>query len=373
MKRKLGLFLAATLMATSLVGCSSSQTSYMQESKKMSSWESVESDIKGTVAVKVPVTEPATAATTQTTQTTQPVTKYDTVNVKFDGKGYAVNSSKKDAQAYVTLNVKSDNNEIDIQNVKIYVDAEKVFISKNYFEGIVKATGEELPKALKDVKQEFILIDGAVSDADLAANPEYKAMENYIQTMSSPEKQEEMMANLTKVMEKVDFDVPVSKSDRTYTISLTSEQLFDKAVKSMDNIIANSEEIVKTLGLQEQVKMTKEEYAALKKSYTEKGRAEMVSGIATAKDMMKGSSFTTKETFGDDTHVLDMNLKLTLKDMMDMDMKMNQTSKIVEKRTIEMPKVENSISFDKYMKILEPQETAAATTAPATTATKAVA
>lgn len=375
MKRKLGLFLAATLVATSLVGCSSSQTSYMQETKKISNWESVESDLKGTVTMKVPVVEPvATDSITKTqTEVTKPVTKYETINVKFDGKGYAVNASKKDAQAYVTLNIKADKDMLDIQNVKIYVDADKVFISKNYFEGLMKATGEELPKALKDLKQEYIVIDSGISNEDLATNPEYKAMENYITAMSSPEKQEEMMANITKVMEKVDFDVPVSKSDRTYTISLNSEQLFDKALKSMDNIVANSEEIVKILGLQDQIKMTKEEYAELKKSYTENGRSEMATSIATAKEMMKGSSFTTKETFGEDTHVLDMNFKIAVKDMMDMDMNMNQTSKMVEKRTIVIPKVENAISFEKYMQILEPQEVPATTVAPSTPTTKAVA
>lgn len=363
MKRKLGLFLAGMLMATSLVGCTSEQTSYMQETKKMSSWESIDSDIKGTVKVKFPVVEPVAEG-----QTTPAPVKYDTLNVNFDGKGYTLDGSGKNPKAYVTLNLKSDKKDVlDIKDVKIYVDSEKVYISKNYFEGIIKSTGQELPKVLKDVKQEYILIDGAMGQTGTATPAEYQAMEDYIKAMSSPEKKDEMMNKLTKVMEKINFDIPVTKTDRTYTVTLTSDQLLDKALKSMDSIIANSEEIIKMLELQDQLKLTKEDFAELKKSYNEKGKAEMTTDIATAKEMLKGSTITTKETFGDDTHVVDMNFKFVVKDMMDMDMTMNQTSKKSEKRDIVMPKVENSISMDKYMEKMMPVEET--TPAPAQTAT----
>ena len=357
MKRKLGLFLAGILMATSLAGCTSEQTSYMQETKKISSWESIDSDIKGNVKVKVPVVEPITEG-----QTTMPTVKYDVLNVNFDGKAYTLDASGKAPKAYVTLNLKSDKKDVlDIKDVKIYVDSEKVYVSKNYFEGIMKSTGQELPKALKDVKQEYILIDGDMGQSGTTTPAEYKAMEDYIKAISSPEKKDEMMNKLTKVMEKINFDIPVTKTDRTYTVTLTSDQLLDKALKSMDSIIANSEEIVKMLGIQEQLKLTQEDFSELKKSYNEKGKAEITTGIATAKEMLKGSSIKTKETFGDDTHVLDMNFRFVVKDMMDMDMTMNQTSKKAEKKDIVMPKVENSISIDKFMeKMISLEETVTA-------------
>lgn len=358
MKRKVGLFLAAMLMTTSLAGCSSEQASYVQEVTKVSKLESLESDIKGSVKVKVPVMEAVETQQTST-QTTKPEVKYETVNVTFDGKGYTLNSKDQGAKAFVTLNMKSDENVLDIKDVKIYVDQDKVYISKNYFEGIMKASGTELPASLKSVKQEYVLLDSSVSATDASSTPEYQAMENYIKAVTAPEKKDEMMVNFTKAMNKIDFDIPVVKSDRTYTISLTSDQIIDKTTKSMDNIVNNAEELVNLLGLKDIAKMTKEDYAELKKAYNETGKAEMTSGMNMAKDMLKGSSITTKETFGDDSYVMDFNLKLVAKDMMEMEMKMNETSKVVEKRTITLPKAENSIDFEKYMEMMMPEEPAA--------------
>lgn len=364
MKRKMGLFLAAMLMTTSLAGCSSEQASYVQEITKISKLESLESDIKGSVKVKVPVMEAVETQQTST-QTTKPEVKYETVNVTFDGKGYTLNSKDKGSKAYVTLNMKSDENVLDIKDVKIYVDQDKVYISKNYFEGIMKASGAELPASLKSVKQEYVLLDSSVNATDAATPAEYQAMETYIKAMTAPEKQEEMMKNVTKAMDKIDFDIPVVKSDRTYTISLTSDQIIDKTTKSMDNIVNNAEELVNLLGLKDIAKMTKEDYATLKKSYNETGKAEIASGMKSAKDMLKGSSITTKETFGDDSYAMDFNLKLIAKDMMEMEMKMNQNSKVVENRTIVLPKAENAINFEKYMEMMMPEETPAAPVTPA--------
>lgn len=359
MKRKVGLFLAAMLMTTSLAGCSSEQASYVQELTKVSKLESLESEIKGSVKVKVPVMEAVETQAQQTsTQATTPEVKYETVNVTFDGKGYTLNSKDQGSKAFVTLNMKSDENVLDIKDVKIYVDQDKVYISKNYFEGIMKASGTELPESLKTVKQEYVLLDSSVSATDASSSPEYQAMENYIKAVTAPEKKDEMMANLTKAMNKIDFDIPVVKSDRTYTISLTSDQIIDKTTKSMDNIVNNAEELVNLLGLKDIAKLTKEDYAELKKAYNETGKAEMTSGMNIAKEMLKGSSITTKETFGDNSYVMDFNLKLVAKDMMEMEMKMNETSKVVEKRTITLPKAENSINFEKYMEMMMPEETA---------------
>lgn len=373
MKKKLALFMTMMLMATSLVGCSSEQKAYFDETQKMANWESSESDVTGKMVLKVavPAVEEGTAAV-------KPEMKFETINVDFNAKGYTLNEQGKDLKGIVTMNLKSDKDLIDIKDVKIFVDGDKVYISKNYFEGIITSAGEAIPEKVKQIKQEYILIDGSVNSAmmtddELMKNSEYQAMIKYIESATSPEKKDEMMAKLSKVMEIVDFDVPVTKSGRTYTMQLNSDQLLEKALKSMDNIVNNTEEILKIMELQSQLNITAQDIATLKAEYKATGKAEAVKAFATAKEMIKGSNITSKETFADDTYASDVKIKVLVKDMLDTEMTIKQTAKKVDKQEVNVPKIENSIEMSKYMDALMPEETPAVAAPAAPTApTKAV-
>lgn len=373
MKKKLALLMTLMLMSTSLVACSSEQKSYFDETQKMAKWESSESNVTGKMMVKVAlptVVEEGKEAVKQET-------KFETINVDFDAKGYTLNETGKDLKGLVTMNLKSDQDLINIKDVKIFIDGDKVYISRNYFEAIATSAGGTIPEKVKKMKQEYILIDGSVqsammTDDELMANTEYKAMTDYIQTITSPEKRDEMMAKMSKVMEIVDFDVPVSKSGRTYTMQMNSDQVLEKALKSMDNVINHTEEILKIMELQTQLNITKEDILALQNEYKATGKAEAVKAFATAKEMIKGSNFTSTETFADDSYTSDMKFVLSVKDMMNAEMTMKQTAKKAAKQAVNVPKIENAIAMDKFMEALmpeptvEPEAIVPATTVPAT-------
>ncbi|MGB5824537.1 MAG: hypothetical protein WBH44_10735 [Proteocatella sp.] len=356
MKKKLALLMTMMLMATSLVGCSSEQKSYFDETQKMSKWESTESNVTGKMMVKVAMP----SIVEEGKEAVEPELKYETINVDFDAKGYTLLETGKELKGLVTMNLKSDNEFIDIKDVKIFIDGDKVYISKNYFEGIITSAGGTIPEKVKQMKQEYILMDGSVknammTDEELMASSEYQAMTNYIETITSPEKRDDMMVKMSKVMEIVDFDVPVTKAGRTYTMQLGSDQILEKALKSMDNIVNNTEEILKIMELQTQLNITKEDIASLQKEYNATGKTEAIKAFATAKEMIKGSSITSKESFEDDSYSSDMKLVLSVKDTMSAEMTIKQTAKKVAKQEVNVPKIENSIDMNKYMEALMPE------------------
>lgn len=78
--------------------------------------------------------------------------------------------------------------------------------------------------------------------------------------------------------------------------------------------------------------------------------------MAVAKETIKGSEMTTKESFTDSTYKSDIGMKLIMGDMMDLSLSMTQTAKKVEKRELAMPDLKNAVSMDKYMEAFMPAE-----------------
>ena len=280
----------------------------------------------------------------------------------INAEGYTLNESDGSAtKAYVKMDLISDKKELNIKDIKIYVDNENVYISKNYLDAVMGASGQPLPDSIKNMPQEYIIMSTALdtsvmTEEEASASAQYQAMSEYIESMTSPEKRGEILEKASKIMDIVGFSVPVNKAGRTYTISLNSDQIIDMSVKSIDKTVVNIEEILKIMDLSPEFKVSKEEIAELRKQYNETGKDQIFQAMAVAKETIKGSEMTTKESFTDSTYKSDIGMKLIMRDMMDLNLSMTQTAKKVEKRELAMPDLKNAVSMDKYMEAFMPAE-----------------
>lgn len=357
MKRKFAVLMSILIMSSSITGCTTQQKAYFDETEKMARWESSETEIAGKMVMKVPVTQELKEGEYQTQEL-----KFETVNVDINAEGYTLNESDgSSTKAYVKMDLVSDKKELNIKDIKIYVDNENVYISKNYLDAVMGASGQPLPDSIKNMPQEYIIMSTALdtsvmTEEEVAASAQYQAMSEYIESMTSPEKRGEILGKASKIMDLIDFSVPVNKTGRTYTIKLNSDQIIDMSVKSIDKTVLNIEEILKIMDLAPEFKVSKEEIAELRKQYNETGKEQIFQAMAVAKETIKGSEMTTKESFTDSTYKSDIGMKLIMRDMMDMNLTMTQTAKKVEKRELAMPDLKNAVSMDKYMEAFMPAE-----------------
>ncbi|WP_028829077.1 hypothetical protein [Proteocatella sphenisci] len=356
MKKKIAVLMSILVMFSSITGCSTQQKAYFDETEKMAKWESTKSEITGNMVMKVPITPVLREGEYQTQEL-----KFETINFDIVAEGYTLSEDGGNStKAYVKMDLNSDKDLIDIKDIKIFVDNQNIYISKNYFDAIIKASGQPLPEGLKKITQEYIVLNSSLDTAgmteeEMAANTQYQAMNEYIKSMTSSEKREKVLVKASKIMDLLEFNIPVNKSGRTYTINIKSDQMIDMSIKSIDKVFANTDQILKIMDLGPEFKMTKEEIAEFKKQYDETGKTQVFQGMTVAKEMIKGSEITTKETFTDSTYQSEIGMKFTLRDMMDMNLTMIQKAKKIEKQEIVIPEIKNAISMEKYMEAAMPE------------------
>lgn len=353
MKKRMAFFLAGCMALATMVGCTPAHKSYMEETKKVSNWESVETTGKLSLDITVPgiISEEGEAiAPTQ-----------EKTHIDFDIKGYNLNEKGKKQKGYVLLSGKDDKGKFQLKDVKIFVDGTDVYISKNYMEDIMKySRNGELPKRVTDLKQQYILIsndlDSVFKNVTIGPDPS-GIMDAYMDTMMNSEKRDKLFTKIEKVFDLVDFNLPMKKEGQsTYTMKLNSDELIDLTANSLDKAVMNLDKIIKIMDLKD-LSLEKDEIAEFQNAYVNDGvKDEIMAIVPKAKTLLKGSYLNTKETFAEDHYKSEMELNIFVNDPSNfkMNTKINTESKKAEKREVKVPTRAESISLEDYMELYLP-------------------
>lgn len=353
MKKRMAFFLAGCMALATMVGCTPAHKSYMEETKKVSNWESVETTGKLSLDITVPgiVSEEGEAVAPTQEKTT----------MDFDVKGYTLNEKGKKQKGYALLSGKDDKGKFQLKDVKIFVDGTDVYISKNYMEDIMKySRNGELPKRVTDLKQQYILISNDLDSVfkNVTIGPDTSGiMEAYMDTMMNSEKRDKLFTKIGKVFDLVDFNLPMKKEGQsTYTMKLNSDELIDITANSLDKAVMNLEKIIKIMDLKD-LSLEKDEIAEFQNAYVNDGvKDEIMAIVPKAKTLLKGSYLNTKETFAEDHYKSEMELNIFVNEpsYLKMNAKINTESKIVEKREVKVPTRAEAISLEDYMELYLP-------------------
>ena len=239
-KKTLAIVMTAAMSFSTLTGCSQATTNYIQELSKTSKWESTSCEANGSVNVEA-----------------QGLNK----NISFTSTGYSSGD-----KSYSEIKFNDPSGMFNIPEIKAYTDGSTAYLNKSYYEGIYTMMGEAVPEGLKNVSAEYIGIDTGMNAAELKT------------VMTEPD----AIVKLSKtIFGDADMDLPYVQNGREYTVSLDSDQAVDLAVKGINAVSGNLENLNTTFGLN----LTADQIAELRKQVADQGFTQ---GVAAVKDAVKG-------------------------------------------------------------------------------------
>ena len=354
MKKRIALFLVSCMALGTMAGCTPEQKSYMEEAKKVSNWESFETTGKLSLDITAPGMIPLIEGATATPPA------QEKTHMDFDIKGYTLNEKGKKQKGYALLSGKDDKGKFQLKDVKVFIDGKDVYISKNYMEDIMKySTNGELPKRVTDVKQEYILIANGMGElfTGEAMTPENTVfMQNYMDTMTNPEKRDELFTKFEKVFELIEFNLPLKKEGQaTYTMKVNSDEFIDRAVHSLDKTVMNLDQILKIMEWKEIIPEG-DSVAEIQKEYANGKKEEIMKSVPDAKKLLKGSYLNTKETFSEDNYKGEIEANICVNEplYLKVNMKIDTESKKVAKKEVKVPTRAEAISLEDYMELYLP-------------------
>ena len=354
MKKRIALFLVSCMALGTMAGCTPEQKSYMEEAKKVSNWESFETTGKLSLDITAPGMIPLIEGATATPPA------QEKTHMDFDIKGYTLNEKGKKQKGYALLSGKDDKGKFQLKDVKVFIDGKDVYISKNYMEDIMKySTNGELPKRVTDVKQEYILIANGMGElfTGEAMTPENTVfMQNYMDTMTNPEKRDELFTKLEKVFDLIEFNLPLKKEGQaTYTMKVNSDEFIDRAVHSLDKTVMNLDQILKIMEWKEIIPEG-DSVAEIQKEYANGKKEEIMKSVPDAKKLLKGSYLNTKETFSEDNYKGEIEANICVNEplYLKVNMKIDTESKKVAKKEVKVPTRAEAISLEDYMELYLP-------------------
>ena len=354
MKKRIALFLVSCMALGTMAGCTPEQKSYMEEAKKVSNWESFETTGKLSLDITAPGMIPLIEGATATPPA------QEKTHMDFDIKGYTLNEKGKKQKGYALLSGKDDKGKFQLKDVKVFIDGKDVYISKNYMEDIMKySTNGELPKRVTDVKQEYILIANGMGElfTGEAMTPENTVfMQNYMDTMTNPEKRDELFTKFEKVFELIEFNLPLKKEGQaTYTMKVNSDEFIDRAVHSLDKTVMNLDQILKSMEWKEIIPEG-DSVAEIQKEYANGKKEEIMKSVPDAKKLLKGSYLNTKETFSEDNYKGEMEANICVNEplYLKVNMKIDTESKKVAKKEVKVPTRAEAITLQEYMDLYMP-------------------
>jgi uncharacterized lipoprotein YehR (DUF1307 family) len=313
-KKTLALIMTAALVVVTMEGCSQATLNYSRELSNTSKWEATTSNIEGKVNVDV-----------------QGVKE----EITFTSTGYTT----KD-KAYVDMKFNSTSGNINIPEIKEYLDGNTIYINKSYFEGIAILSGQSVPEGLANIKEEYIAIDSSVTGMDL----------NQLKALTT---KPDAMIQLGKSIfgDNNVLDLPFVQNGREYTINLDADKTVDLSGKAIKAACNNLDNINSTfLGS----KLTTENISGMKAAVND---AQFDSTLPLVKTALAGSTITSKVVFTDNSCTSDFNINLQVKDFGTVSLGMKSTGTKSEVREITLPTSKIKLTVEEYTKLLSPTNT----------------
>ena len=233
-------------------------------------------------------------------------------------------------------------------------------LDEKKLEDIMKySTNGELPKRVTDVKQQYILISNDLDDVfkNVEMDSETAAlMKTYMDTMTNPEKRDELFTKLEKVFDLIEFNLPLKKEGQaTYTMKVNSDEFIDRAVHSLDKTVMNLDQILKIMEWKEIIPEG-DSVAEFQKEYADGMKEEIMQSVPEAKKLLKGSYLNTKETFSEDKYKGEIEANICVNEplYLKVNMKIDTESKKVAKKEVKVPTRAEAITLQEYMDLYMP-------------------
>ncbi|AOR24632.1 hypothetical protein [Clostridium taeniosporum] len=309
LKKTLSVVMAATLSMFTIAGCSSDAMSYSKEVNNLAKWEAVSSQFTGEVNVEA---------------------QGESKKLTFTGTSY----NKGQDQVYVDFKFNDPSGEINIPELKAYIDKGVTYMNKSYYVDTFTGNGQSAPEALVNLPYEYIAID---SGMDMKAITEIAKSPDYLDNLGK------------MIFGDSNIGLPLVKNGREYSINMNSDEmidLFSKAAKAMANNLDSSNS---GLNLGFDAEKIKEIQTAIKDPSFD-------TTLNQAKTLIQGSTLSTKATFTDNDYKSEMNINLQVKDMAKVNIKINATSVKAEGKDIEIPASKTILKQDELMKLMTPQD-----------------
>lgn len=294
-KKALALVVSAALSISTLCGCSQATQNYGEELNKVSGWGAYTTEGSGTY-----------------TFSGQGISK--TLNV-------TTTSYCSDNKTYSEVKYDDPEGLIKMPDMKTFCDGSVSYINKSYFEDMYTMNGQTVPDGLKNLNAEYIALDSGF-DAD-----KMKAL------TSNPKDYADLAKNL---LGDSDIDLPYVQKGREYELKLDSDKIAELESLFMKNFAANNTNESGQIGVTNE---------------------EQQKSVDELKQLYKGSSITTKETFEDDKYTVSLIYDIKSDDTSEIVMTMNSTSNKCDKKDIDVPTNVVKLTQDEFSKLLVGEET----------------
>lgn len=327
MKRKIIAIIMTILMMLGTVGCSTEGLNLYGEMKKASLWECEETKGNITVGVEVPGAK-------------------INIGAQFDGYVNTKETNGMIKMAIDQIQVIDEKSDISIAPIKMapvtmYIDKQTIYISKSYFTDLFSVSGAPVPKALEDIKAEYIGLDTSTGAGAVTMNQE-KSMQAFEKLF---------------VGSKVEF--PITQKDREYTIELNSDQMIDLSVQFAKEIMSSIDEINKISN----TGVTQKDIDADKDQI----EATLVQVKTMAKPAIAGSKLAVKYAFTDTSYTqsFDTLIKFAFEgETGSIKIATQSESKKAVKKDFVLPASKVVYTMDKFMELFVPAQKAIAYVSP---------
>lgn len=340
MKKWLAVLLSSVMLLAP-TGCTMEEKAYFDELEKLSQWEHSESTFKADLSFDMK----------------NMPDQNNKMDIEVKGSSYSQSIKGEKARGFMNFSIKEKNGLVNVPEVKGFVDGTDVYISKNYIEDIMKSSGQEIPEAVKAVKQEYLLMDGkspVYGNSVSGAPQSNEFFQQYMANMTEPTKRKEMFDKLEKAGSLLEFKTSLKKDGNTYIIEMDSDMILDQAEKVIENGVKNLAQIIEIFELKGAIPSDKETISSIQESYETSGRAMIKEGVPMLKKSLKGSKYTQKETFKEDYYHAKALLDLRFEGFGQGRMNLVSDMKKSSPKKVEFPAKENVISFNDYMELYIP-------------------
>lgn len=307
LKKVAAAVMAGTLAVFTMTGCSEQVMNYSKETEKIASWEGTETTVDGTISMDV---------------------MGQSLALTFNADGYM---NGKDKKGYMNMKFNGDSSVMKLPNMNMYIDKSTAYINKDYFTSSYKENGIEIPKQIDAIPAEYIGIDTGID----------------VEKLSSASSIEALNELKKQFIGDVDINIPMSQTDREYTINLNDEQIADIAEKIINGAINNMDTLNSSLNLGLNDAALEEIKATIKSD-------DFKNSLGNIKNVIAGSSIASKEKFEDDSYTSDINIDLKIKDLGNITMKLNSKSTKAAAKEVEVPLGRVKFTQKQYMETFMP-------------------
>lgn len=289
-KKIAALVMAGSLSVCALTGCSQESKNYFNEVEKTASWDGVDTKVDGAVVLNVAGQD----------------LKFD-----FKGDGYI---NQADLKGKLNISLNSNNEEIKIPSIEMYLDNAVSYINKDYFTGAFTNNGLEVPSGIANIPAQYIGIDNGMD-------------KNYYKMLST---QTGLLDFQKDLLGDTQLEIPMTQKDREYTVNLNEEQISDLIKDIVNGVGSNLDKLNTTFNIGLDADKVKEIQTQLQSDMVK----TQLNGI---KDLIKGSTVTVVYKFEDDSLTSNINVDIKVKDMGSINITANGVNTKAEKKDVEIP------------------------------------